>query len=81
MALGAPADTGAELALLTAGVPALPAPLAADAGAAEAVIAAVGLGLAAAFSAAELRELLDMERATALLAMHHEEAAAAAEAN
>ena len=69
MALGAPEETGAELALLTTGVPPTPT---ADA----AVDASPTSPLADTFSGSKLAELLDTERATALLAMHAAEAAA-----
>ena len=72
IALGGPADAGAELALLVAGVPRQQAGDATGFGGQP--------GLAAAFSEAELRQLLDWERAAALLAMHRAEAAARAEA-
>lgn len=75
VALGGPADAGAELALLAAGAPVSP-----QQGAAAARVAEPGPGLAAAFSAAELRQLLDWERAAALLAMHQAEAAARTQA-
>lgn len=72
IALGGPVDAGAELALLVAGVPQQQAGDAAGFGGQP--------GLAAAFSEAELRQLLDWERAATLLAMHRAEAAARAAA-
>lgn len=72
IALGGPAEAGAELALLVAGVPRQQA--------GDAAGFSVQPGLAAAFSEAELRQLLDWERAAALLAMHRTEAAARAAA-
>lgn len=70
IALGGPADAGAELALLAAGVPA----------AGTAAASGRHPGLSAAFSEAELQQLLDWERAAALLAMHRAEAAAHSDA-
>jgi hypothetical protein len=72
IALGGPADAGAELALLVAGVPRQQA--------GDTAGFSGQPGLATAFSEAELRQLLDWERAAALLAMHRAEAAARAEA-
>ncbi len=81
MALGAPEDTGAELALVAAGVPPPPVTATDGDGAAAGTAAERRQALTAAFSAVELRVLLEAERATALLAMHHAEAAACAVAD
>jgi hypothetical protein len=79
IALGGPAEAGAELALLVAGVPRQQAGTGSP-GAGDGADFRGRPGLAAAFSEAELRQLLDWERAAALLAMHRAEAAARAEA-